>query len=74
MFYPKGDSTVKNPAISVYLFLCDCLPSEQNVLVEYKQRIRDQIKGKHKENRGKSNIFIIFLSMLGVKGVYFQHA
>ncbi|XP_050289566.1 uncharacterized protein LOC126727680 [Quercus robur] len=73
MFYPKGDSTVKNPAVSVYLFLCDCLPSEQNVFVEYKLRIRDQIKGKHKENRGKSNIFIIFLSMLGVKGDYFQH-
>ena len=31
MVYPKGDSTVKNPAISVYLFLCDCLPSEKNV-------------------------------------------
>ncbi|XP_030968835.1 ubiquitin carboxyl-terminal hydrolase 13-like [Quercus lobata] len=53
MFYPKGDSTVKNPAVSVNLFLCDCLPSEQNVFVEYKLRVRDQIKGKHKENRAE---------------------
>ena len=58
MVYPKGDSIVKNPAISVYLFLCDCLPSKQNVFVENKLHIRDQIKGKHKENRGKCYIYI----------------
>ena len=54
----KGDFTVKNPAISVYLFLCDCLPSEQNVFIEYKLRIRDQIEGKYKENRGICFIYI----------------
>nr|XP_023901252.1 MATH domain and coiled-coil domain-containing protein At3g58260-like [Quercus suber] len=51
--HPKGDSIVEKRAISVYLWLCDCLPTEQNVFAEYKLRIRDQIKGKHKEKRAE---------------------
>ena len=68
MVYPKGDSSEEKPVISVLLCLCNCLQSEQNVFAEFKLRIRDQIKGEHKENRGKSNIFYYFLVNVGNTG------
>lgn len=69
MVYPKGDPTVKETEISVFLRSCNCGLSEQNIFAEYKLRIIDQIRGNHMERIGKSNISIIFLSMLGLERV-----
>ncbi|XP_030968831.1 MATH domain and coiled-coil domain-containing protein At3g58210-like [Quercus lobata] len=49
LVYPKGNSTGKNTALSFFLSSCNCIRSEQNVFAEFTLRIRDQIKGKHKE-------------------------
>ncbi|KAM4110658.1 hypothetical protein ACJW30_05G008500 [Castanea mollissima] len=49
IFFPKGDSFEKKKAISVWFCPCNCDLSEPSVFTKYKLRIRDQIKGKHKE-------------------------
>ncbi|XP_030968826.1 uncharacterized protein LOC115989292 [Quercus lobata] len=66
MVYPKGDAWAKEKALSVFLCPCNWLLSDQNVFAEYKLRIRNQIKGKHKEIRGKSNISTCFKSCIPV--------
>ncbi|KAF3942796.1 hypothetical protein CMV_030577 [Castanea mollissima] len=53
LVYPKGNSTGKNTAISFFLSSCNCIRSEQGVFAEYTLRIRDQLRGKHKEKSAK---------------------
>ena len=54
--YPKGATDQIPEAISIYITLCDCIPSEHNIYAEYKLRIRNQVQRNHMEILGNSNV------------------
>ncbi|XVF22811.1 hypothetical protein REPUB_Repub12eG0203100 [Reevesia pubescens] len=53
--FPKGNSNGKGKALSVYLCLAepDILPPKQKLYVEFRLRLRDQIKSNHHERTVK---------------------
>ena len=54
-FYPKGAGAGKGDYVSIFMELANwnTLASEQKVYTEYKQRIWQQLCGKHVERKGK---------------------